>query len=51
MHMMSCRIHIYSYSSDILKKWVNDEVPIMNNDLVSHRMFSVIHGSYIWHVV
>lgn len=32
---MSRGIHVYSSSSDILKKWINAELPIMKNDLVS----------------
>lgn len=38
---MSYRTHVYSSSSDILKKWISAKLPIMKNDLVFHSC--VIH--------
>lgn len=38
----------YSSSSDSLQKWINAELAIMKNDLVSHRM--CFSHSWVMHV-
>lgn len=48
MHMMSHGIHVYSSSFDILKRRINAELPIMKNDLVSHRM--CFSHSWVMHI-
>lgn len=40
--MISYRIHVYSSSSDILKKRINAGLPIVKNDLIFHSW--VTHG-------
>lgn len=40
---MSHGIHVYSSSSDI-KKWINADLPIMKNDLVSQNVLLSFMG-------